>query len=411
MERHRFITARVGLAKCDDDALFAYLVSDGGYASRCAAMLHIRRCGACSAALESIDISLDDLLTDQELRELFARQLRQSSRNREGLQRIISACETALQGFTDRALLLGQLAIDIAENLTPIDPGILALQVTTWTRYASCLKAVGSHLNALQAIATAKAKAGQLPSSDLELALIAFTESHVLREIGQAPEALVAIRSAISTFARHDDARRVAVSREMEATVLYRMGDNEAALTIFEELLAGTEATNDEAHARLALSAGHCAVLLGAHDKARRLFDIAFTMFSRLERYAHLLRVRWGQARLALLTGDVEDGIEQLTAVWREFATRDMKPEWIRSGIELVEQLLKAGEPSKVLSICEQLYSEALDAAMTESALDALEFLRLAARENELNPDVAQHVRKHFDAIAANPRTPFQAPN
>jgi tetratricopeptide (TPR) repeat protein len=408
---------------CDENTLLRYVLRLLPEREAAEARDHLAMCASCTAYLRTFDgeerlptedtlgtsTAVDDLLTRTPDRweRLFAHDRRRYA-TPAGVQALIEACEAAIDHDLVRADLLSTILTESADAL-PSGFAARTLQALAWTRRATVLLRRGELTEAQSAVANAEARASHIPAADYERALIAFTASDILRELGRTDDALREIRGAAAVFAAYRDTRRYASAREMEAAVLFRRGEYEAAASLYAELLTVAN-LDDVTRARLTANTAQVLVKIGEYERALPLFEAAEALFSTLQYESYVARIVWGKARAYRAAGDVDVAIEVLRNVWARFEERGAVAEWIRVGVELAEWLLPTGAYAEVCAICNAVHARAVEAAMALQAIEAVSYMRDAAVAERLTADRAAYVRAFLESLPSRPDATFQAP-
>ncbi len=322
------------------------------------------------------------------------------------VQALIQACEFALDQDLVRADTLSSILTESADAL-PAGSASSTLQALAWTRRATALLRLGRLPDALAAVAAARERTIDIPAADYERALIGFTAADVLRELGQPEEALRQIREAADVFLHYKDMRRHASAREMEAAVLFRSGEYEAAADLFCALLNASPG-DPVVRGRLAANAAQTLVKIGQDERALPLFAIAERIFTERGNDQYVARIAWGKARATRATGDDIAALAALREVLDRFDRLHQNAEWVRVGVELVEWLLPTDAFHEARTLCAAVYERAVAAGMPLQALEAVSYLRQAAISETLTADRAQYVRSFLETLPSSPQAEFR---
>lgn len=196
----------------------------------------------------------------------------------------------------------------------------------------------------------------------------------------------------------------------MEAAVLFRSSEHEAAAKIFLSLLE-KHPTDLIVRARLAANAAHCLVKLGLFSRALPLFETAERAFAERGYDAYVARIGWGKARALRAVGDDDSALSALLAVFDRFDTLKADADCVRVGIELVEWLLPRDAFHEAREMCVRVYERAVRAPMPMQALEAVTYLREASIAESFSVDQAQYVRVFLETLSSSPNTEFLRPN
>jgi tetratricopeptide (TPR) repeat protein len=415
------------MMRCDENIVLRYglrMLDDTEHVS---VELHLAICASCRAYLQTIQIQPDigeSVLPGQTaaaralVRDILAADVRawparlSAYEHRlatlAGVQALIEACEAELDRTALAAAEIVSSALATCAEALPPSLQAQTLRALAWTRRGTALMRRGKLDAALLATTKAEAYAALVPAADYERALVAFTTADILRERGETEEALKRIREAGVVFASHQDLRRHASAREMEAAILYRSGAHTAAGDIFESML--TERGDPSDRGRLLANAAQCLIAGGNHERALGYLAEAEDIFRELQVPLHVARIAWGKSRVLRQLGDNSAAIDALREVLELFEILSATPEWVRAGVELVEWMLPLGDVDAVRKLCLEIYERAVQSGMRLQALEAVSYLREAALAARLVPHDAVAVRVFLDDLSSRPSAEFQPP-
>jgi tetratricopeptide (TPR) repeat protein len=287
------------------------------------------------------------------------------------------------------ALGLAEVAVKIAERLTFEDGREWTFPEArgmAWVEYAAACRSLDQLEDSLRALALAERAYRGLPSVLLDPAsvdlgvhaAINMTSTETSAEalptdaaglagvdLGRAvvywsqerwAEALSSVRSAARRFVAHSDAAGLFEAKQIEALILGRTGDPDAACTVHEMMLTFAKTMNDqELEARAAQNLGMARAGSGDHEAARALFVTTATTFKRLGMEAAAAQARAGIARAALAEGRSDEAITLFRAVAADLERLALPVDVALAKLDLAEALLQSRRHEPLKQLCASL--------------------------------------------------------
>lgn len=312
------------------------------------------------------------------------------------------------------ALTYADAAIAVAEALRIGEyPAhvIYDLRGTAWKDRANALRLLGRFDHANDALDRAERAFLHVPEAPLGPTITKHLRAIILYERSDFHAALQFARECSDIFARLGDTERHMNARHLEANILFQQHDYTGARTIYREIFAHAEATNDLVWiAREARTLAHCDLELGDLTSAARYFHQSLQAFVALEQDAEVTKTRWGIASLVLRGGNWTEALRRLRAVRAEFVELQMLIDEALVVLDMMDALLALARPQEIVVIAGELVERFMKAGMLTSALTAFAYLREAAEAGRVTARVIEHVRQFIRRVELEPSLLFAPP-
>jgi tetratricopeptide (TPR) repeat protein len=309
------------------------------------------------------------------------------------------------------ALNLAEAATIFAERL-PDDyypaEGVYELRGTAWKEYATACRYLGRFRDALAALVRAEGAYWHLLQPTIGVGAVELVRAIVFWRMEQYDQALEAARRSADLFVSVCDTARYLSSKEVEAVILHRKGDFEAARAAYVTLYeAGSNVGDADMVARAAQNLGTLFVERGDVGEASRCFLEALQLAEGLMLKARAARARWCIGWVALVAGDFSGAEKRLRASELEIAALGMADDVDSVKLHLAEAILMQGRFEEVELLAAGLVIRFGDAGLVTGALTAAAFLREAAAARTLTRRQVRHVREYLVQVKEHPALVF----
>jgi len=438
----------------DDDLLLAYADDPANVPSRDEVERHLDACAACWTRLDDFRI-LAAAMMDEEtwwaagempegargMRELVARRAAEDAEAERMLRPLLDSpyrfayaniarkkrfqtggvarllCRMSVEHCDSDprfALVLAEAACVIAEGLPDEyypSAAVNELRGTAWKEYSTASRYLAQFDAAFDALHRAERAYRRLSDFSLHVASVDLGRALILWEQQRYDEALSFARSAGRQFEDRRDVGKYFNAKEVEATILHRMGDVAAACETYRTAFDLADLIGDaEMKARAARNLGVASRDRGDVGTASKFLLIALQLYASLRQPVASAQTQWAIARLALAGGNALDASRRLAAITGEFTRLGMAADAARSQLDLAEALLMLGRFDEVQSVCGALVSYFRQARMITGALTAAAFLKEAASSGTLTRNHIDHVRTYLTQLERRPELPFPPP-
>lgn len=308
------------------------------------------------------------------------------------------------------ALALCEAATSIADRLPDNyypAAAVNQLRGDAWKDYSTACRFLGRFQPALDALDRAERAYRRLLASDYSLATIRMARAVVYFKQERYELVAAELRAADDTFVRHRDGVRHLECRQMNANLLERLGQTEAARASFHELFEAADAVDN--HMMKASAAQNLGVSYIESDpgQAAKYFVMALRLCEELGLATEVERARWGLGRVSLAVGNTADAVKRLRSTEEGFLALGMAADANRVRIDLAEALLVRGEFEEVERLCTSMVEFFRRANMLTGAHTAASFLREAAAQRTLTRPLIAHVRNYFENLDRVPDLAF----
>jgi tetratricopeptide (TPR) repeat protein len=152
----------------------------------------------------------------------------------------------------------------------------------------------------------------------VELGRALVSRSEALQAVNDLSEATAAIQEARRLFRKHHEPRRELIARDQEAALLYTAARYEESISLLESLIA--ESASDDPHRPYWLHqiASNLVRSNRDLDRAGDLLAEALRVKDYAANREPRIRALWTTAKIAVLRGQYESALQQLTSVYEQ---------------------------------------------------------------------------------------------
>jgi tetratricopeptide (TPR) repeat protein len=311
------------------------------------------------------------------------------------------------QALAEAATLIAEA---LPDDLYPLQ-AVNDLRGAAWKEYSTACRYLGDFDRALDALDRAERAYRRLLFGAPGIAVVNLARGGVLWKQQRYPEALARAREAAEAFASQGNERRYFEARQLEAVILYRMGDVAAALKAYELTFKSAENVGDpEMRARAAQNLGVAFREGGNIGLATKYLLIALQLNGTLGHKADSAQTRWSIALLPLVAGNFIDAEKRLREAVFELTSLGMASDAALAKLSLAEALHMLHRDDEVVAICSELVSYFRGARMVTGALTAVSFLKEAAAARRLTRRAIVYVREYLSELQERPALAFAPP-
>jgi tetratricopeptide (TPR) repeat protein len=327
----------------------------------------------------------------------------------------------ALLGWADdleqvapaQSLGLATVAREVSGTLAPAhypETTIRVLQGLAEKAVGTALRLVGRYPEALAAFDRAEAIFTPLIASHYDLACLAYSRATVFAAMDRTEAALQLTRYAAEELAGYGELRRVANARFLEAMLLSRRGEHDAALRLLLDLLDPVEEEGDEETlANLYVNLGNVSLARGDLSAAERFLRRGGQVLERIGRAVSVAKVAWRSGVLLAHAGALADGIAQVLTARQMFVELELPAEVAALTVEVIDLLLLTGDRAAARTLCQGLPEECHRLGLAHNGVMALAFLRDLGRADALTREAALEVRGFLAGLARDPDARFRS--
>jgi len=308
------------------------------------------------------------------------------------------------------ALSVANAAISIGKDLRKKD----ALRSTSylgdaWKERAIALGTIGKFRDAEDATMEAELAYDADPlATEHDLAAVQLVRANLFVETDRLAEAEKLAGSAALRFRSFGDTERYMNARLLQGNVLYMRRDYRAATNIIEEVIPSARKTEHTLVLARALSnAGEARAALGDYAVAQTYLDESRRVWHDLGYPQERIRASWSLANILLNTGNVDDAIERLEQVYRDFDAIGIVNDAALARLQLAEALLVAERPADVSPILEGVVVSFSAEGLTRNANMALAYLREAVDAHSVDVELVRDVRLYLEELPFAPEREF----
>ena len=306
---------------------------------------------------------------------------------------------------------LAELAVHLAERM-PESAYPLVMraqaQAQAWKDLGKALRFLGRNAEAISAFEFAKEQAERHPALAHDRAIIRFNLAYSLQELERFDESIAALAEAKQGFRDHGDTENVVLVGFAEGVLLQRLRRFREAREVYLLLLASTRDLNADTLAAIHHAIGFCSVDLGDFDDAEANLLNAMALHRQNGKPIHILNAELGRGRLLIRKGDLEDGINHLRPIRREFLRNGMHEEAGLCGLEIVEALLLLQRASEAETLARKIVGEFTVAHLSNRAITALGYLAEAIAARSARPALVSDVREYIVSLRTKPERDFR---
>jgi len=290
---------------------------------------------------------------------------------------------------------------------------VYELRGLAWKEYAVACRWVSDFRGGLKALDSAESAYRKLPDPDARLAAVNLARAIILQWRQQYGEALPLARAAVDQYELSREEAKYLEAKEVEAQILHRLGDVDAACKTYRIVYAAADGIGDiEMKARCSKNLGIASMERGRFDEADKYLHTALGIYEVLGKDATVLRTKWTIACLTRSVGRLHEAVAQLRMIRAEFEAKGMLDEAQEAGLDLVEALQALGQNDEVVAICAAVFDYYRNQNVITGALAAAAYLKDAA--SAMPPRLTQRdverVRKFLADVRINPTLLFEPP-
>jgi tetratricopeptide (TPR) repeat protein len=312
----------------------------------------------------------------------------------------------------DKARELAAVVIAFVDDVDTPDPLYREmLRGDSWKERANALKVTGDLRAALDAADRAMTILGSRPSLAHQFAKAELAAAQVLQQMGRSDEAIARARRAAGTFKDHGDETYYWHARMTEAWVLFSRKQTREAMQIFVDRAREAEQNEDMLNLARALHCtGACARELGELAAARDFFSRSLARYAQFGSAvaAEVPKVRWSYALLLSAAEQPDDAVAELERVEAELLRLGMNTDAAIAALDIVRIRFERDED--VTRFCSGLVLRLANAGMAQNAIEALAYVREAARTGQLSHEKLEKVRTYLRELPKKPNLIFLPP-
>lgn len=285
----------------------------------------------------------------------------------------------------------------------------ISLRALARKEYANTCEVAGDLREALAAAKQAVSIYGEAPSLAFDQTRARLVLCKVLREMGEVESAIEIARDCATIFQEFGEISYSNMARMFEAGVLFSSKRFGEAAEIFRNVMADAEAKGDVLTvARCLQNAAQCARELGDLTSARELYPRALKHFDDLNAKGDANCARWGLAVTLAASGQPRHAISELYKVRAVFLSLGMNSRAASAALDIVRIKVELSED--VRDLAAELVRLFTDAGLTQSAIEALAYVREQAQIGHLTPAKVTDVRRYFEELGRKPALLFLPP-
>ena len=321
-------------------------------------------------------------------------------------------CEESVNAAGDsarRALLLADVAVEVAERVPGEEPWRCRVQGYAGQHRANALRVAGDHRAADAELERAaelwRAGAAADPGL-LNEARVLHIEAALRREGGRLPEALTLFDRALAAD-RWGETPALLMGK---AKTLERLGRFDEAVVLLRQggvRLDAVEEPRKSWIVRELLLLNLCH--LGRHEEAERMIGEVRELARQLGNRLDLVRVDWLQGRIAAGLGRHDEAIALLGRVRAKFAEDEIAYDAALVTLELAEIHAAVGRGAEVRSLARESAPIFAQQGVHAEARRALELFRRAALQDRATAQLLRAVVSYLYRARHDPRLRFEA--
>lgn len=305
------------------------------------------------------------------------------------------------------AIQLGTLAAQVAERVPGEERSRYRLRGYASALIGNAFRVQGDLKSAEEQFAEAEAlwQAGEGCEINLFESRLLDLKASLRRSQRRLPESLELLDRALVADARGSYTGHLLINR---AKTLEEMGELETAIAVLKEAALFVDS---ESNPRLFLCLKHnLADYLSKtqqYTEAESLLPEVKTICCRLDNELDLVRLRWVEGRIADGLGRTDQGIEILTQVRGEFASRSMHYDTALVSLELATILAREGRADPVKALARHMTPIFQAQGVHREALAALALFRQAAESENVTTDLARRLLEYLHRARHDPKLRF----
>lgn len=312
------------------------------------------------------------------------------------------------------ALAFADLAQSIADLLPDrIYPREIVheLRGTAWKERANALLRIGKIAEALQSLQQAERSYRRLQSPSLGLASVDLVRAAAYYQQGELATAETHAERAHQAFAYLGQPVRGITALHLRASIKLEALQSEAAGKLYQQVIEYGEEMNDAQWiAKGSYGRGNSELDRGNLAEASMLFTKAFVILRETGPVADRISTEWGLARVVLHGGKPSEAILRLRDVNAAFEKLGMVTDAALVNLDIADALLVLGHGDQIAKIAEHSYRVLKRAGVVTGALSALAYMKEAAAQGRLTPEVIQGVRQFLHRVERDPELVFVPP-
>lgn len=330
------------------------------------------------------------------------------------MQRLLDVAHGALAIHPRRAYELTSVAVGTVRSLqVPAGMEVIALRLQgqAWVEHANALRGLGQPGEARDAARCARALFENTPASEWYLAMVDLAESQILHDLGEREPALRLVRRAGSLLALHGDHAGYLQARTIEAWMLWVGGDYAGAADVWKESAEAARYTPDRTlFGRLLSYVGYFELHHGDAGRAWELLSDARDVLDAEGLKEEAIRARENMAEAALRRGRLHESISEWHKVRTEFLGAGAVIDAAVAAVETLELLLVAGREDELAPLTSMYVASFREAGMTQNALLPFTWLCARAERGALSQEDLGIARRYFEDLPQQPNAPFRPP-
>lgn len=312
------------------------------------------------------------------------------------------------------ALTLAETAVAISAQLpTSRFPreALHELRGQALVEHATALRFLGRFAEAAESLKAAEAEFDRLSHDTIGAVNALYCAAAIALEQERPEQAVMMASKAAAVALAIGDEYRHFTSLNLLGIAEFDRQRYDAALRIFEELLAGAEAAGHVRWIALQLlNAGRCQIEQGELGAALVRLGRAHTLYLREQVDVGVTRVGWAIAVAEHRSGKTIDAIHRLRNVVSELTRSRMLTDAAEAAVDLAEMLSALSRSREAAKVLSGVAATLASAGKVTSALTALAYLKdaVARGGTALDADAVTHVRRFVRRAERQPSLVFE---
>ncbi|HEY2829083.1 MAG TPA: hypothetical protein VGJ88_03135 [Thermoanaerobaculia bacterium] len=309
---------------------------------------------------------------------------------------LIERSEAALRRSTHDALLLSEIALDIANLIGTSDylyDHVQKLRGQALRQRAFVLSSLGELKAAARTAGLSRLLLRQIPVPELELARLDLVESDIARRGEKYDDAIASARRGGQTFLDFGRYTSWLKARNYEAAAFCSAGNPANALEIWRAMERYRDILTAEFQAVRLHNMGMCAQATGQFEEAARCYGRAATEFDRLGLTVNRIKCAYSIGLALSSIGRHDEAIVVLGKAADEMEAVGLDGDAALANLARVEALLAVGRVGDVPAVCRDLVERFTRAGIRGAAMTAIAFLRETVATGHATPASVRYVR------------------